>query len=164
MSTRVRVLNVSSRTPTNRWALDWRRAGLCGEREGIARILVADESDATRSLLVRLFRSRGYEAVEAADGQQVLDHFGTGSFDVVLLGVRLARVDGWETCRQLCSTFHVPVLIMSANAHPTFVEWIKDCGASAFVAKPIEFESVLSWVDATCRRAPQKGDSPVTCF
>lgn len=123
----------------------------------MARILVADSNAAIRSLLVRLFRSRGYEVVEAADGQQVLDHFSAGSFDVVLLGMRLARMDGWETCRQLRRTSHVPVLIMSANDHPTFVDRIWDCGASAFVAKPIEFESVLSWVDAATQRTLQQG-------
>jgi DNA-binding response OmpR family regulator len=126
----------------------------------MARILLADDNDAIRCLLVRLFRSRGYEVVEATDGHQVLDHFSTGSFDVVLLGVRLACMDGWETCRQLRRNSHVPVLIMSANDHPTFVDRIWDCGASAFVAKPIEFESVLSWVDAASQRADQMGNVP----
>jgi CheY-like chemotaxis protein len=119
----------------------------------MVRVLIVDDNDAIRCLLARLFRSRGYEVYEAADGLQALDLMARQPFDAVLMGVPVPRMDGWEMCRQLRRISQVPILMMLAIGDPAFLEQVQVCGASAIALKPVEFDRVLSWVHAVSDKA-----------
>ena len=73
------------------------------------RILLVDDEESVQKLLSYPLRSDGYEVVAATDGQEALDRFDEGQFDLVMLDVMLPRVDGFDVCRKLRARSAVPI-------------------------------------------------------
>lgn len=116
------------------------------------KVLVADDSQVTRMLLVELLgtdpRLHVIGAVE--NGQAALDFLYSGRAmpDVVLMDIHMPRLDGFETTRRIMETRPVPIIICTATADPrelavTFRAM--EAGAVACVEKPValgpDFES-----------------------
>jgi CheY-like chemotaxis protein len=68
------------------------------------RVLVADDEDAIRMLVVRLLRRAGFQPVEATDGQHAIEQLDTADFDAVVLDLMMPRVDGFGVMEHLIET------------------------------------------------------------
>src|SRR5947209_3404470 len=68
-----------------------------------ARILLVDDEQSIQTLLSYPLRKEGYDVVQATDGNEALERFGDGSFDLVVLDLMLPGIDGLEVCRRLRS-------------------------------------------------------------
>jgi two-component system chemotaxis response regulator CheB len=126
------------------------------------KVLVADDSQVTRMLLVRLLSSDpGIQVIGVVDdGQAALDFLDAGDNrpDVVLMDIHMPRLDGFEATRRIMETRPLPVVICTATADPqelavTFRAM--EAGAVACVAKPIglgpDFEPLLQNLLQTVR-------------
>src|ERR1700722_10478623 len=83
---------------------------------GPVRILVVDDNPAALYATSRVLRSAGYEVREATTGNAALA--AAREVDLVVLGVNLPDVDGFEVCRRLRAlpeTAQLPVLHLSAT-------------------------------------------------
>ena len=114
----------------------------------MTRVLIVDDHDSVRLALSTLLQSQGYQVDQASDGLEALGRFSAHRIDAVLMEAHLPQMDGLETCRQLRSQSPVPILILSAADEPTLRQKAIACGANAFLAKPLEFGSLLSWLTA----------------
>lgn len=104
-------------------------------------VLVADADDANRAVCSEALQGEGYDVVEASDGQEVLELLARRSIDVILMGVVMPRVGGFEACRQIKSnpaTQMVPVLLVTALEEPSARIQGMDAGADDFISKPID--------------------------
>src|SRR6266700_7977989 len=108
------------------------------------KVLVADDSQVTRMLLVQLLNSDpGIQVIGVVnDGQAALDFLDTGGNrpDVVLMDIHMPRLDGFEATRRIMETRPLPVVICTATADPqelavTFRAM--EAGAVACVSKPV---------------------------
>jgi len=108
------------------------------------KVLVADDSQVTRMLLVELLRTDpGIQVIGIVDdGQAALDFLGadTDPPDVVLMDIHMPRLDGFEATRRIMETRPVPIIICTATSDPqelavTFRSM--EAGAVACVAKPV---------------------------
>src|SRR5712692_1473370 len=87
--------------------------------EGRASILVAEDDDLTRELLVKVLRRNGYEVVEAVDGADAMEKLRTASFDLVLSDIQMARISGMELLEQVQKVARdIPVVLITAYAEP----------------------------------------------
>jgi CheY-like chemotaxis protein len=114
----------------------------------MARILVVDDNDPVRWTLATLLRSRGHMVDQAADGRQALACFAVNRFDVVLMDVHMPCMNGLEACQRLRQQSPVPILMISTNPDPSIQKYALDCGATAFVPKPLSFDGLLSWISS----------------
>ncbi|MFT3759424.1 sigma 54-interacting transcriptional regulator [Thauera sp.] len=103
------------------------------------RILIADDQDSVRRLMSVVLEKEGYQPVCVADGQEAIDAFRAEPADLVLLDVRMPRVDGLEALRQLKEIRpEVPMILMTAYAGvETAVEALKQ-GAFDYIVKPFD--------------------------
>jgi two-component system alkaline phosphatase synthesis response regulator PhoP len=127
------------------------------------------EDEATLSLLLQeRLEQEGYSVATRKDGEQGLTDALRGSFDLLLLDIKLPGRNGFDVCRQLRGHgSSVPVLMLTARAH------VKDrvnglrIGADDYLAKPFDVAELLARIEALLRRAnnspPQLIDS-VFCF
>jgi CheY-like chemotaxis protein len=78
-------------------------------------ILVADDDTDLRETIAELLEADGHRAVRAADGEQALDVLASepGSFDLVLLDLRMPRMDGWQVAERVGTS--VPVVVITAE-------------------------------------------------
>lgn len=105
-------------------------------------IIVADVDPANRAICSAALQADGYDIVEASDGEQVLEILeARDDIDVVLMGVFMARLGGFETCRRIKSndkTQVIPVLLVTALDERGARITGMDAGADDFITKPID--------------------------
>ena len=130
------------------------------------RILLVDDEESLQKLLSYPLRSDGYEVVAAADGQEALERFDEGSFDLVVLDVMLPRVDGFDVCRKLRARSAVPIIMLTAKADEFDKVLGLELGADDYITKPFSMREFRSRVKAVLRRAElvqrdDNGDEPL---
>ncbi|HEX3140614.1 MAG TPA: ATP-binding protein, partial [Rhizobacter sp.] len=122
-----------------------RRIGYRGERR---RILIVDNEEIDRTLLVTLLEPLGFEWMQAASGHECLEVVSAFAPHAVLMDLAMAGIDGWATIRALRSQqlSHAPVAIVSGNAFDKELE--NDVGITPqdFVLKPVRVNELLDWL------------------
>ena len=119
------------------------------------RILIVDDIEDNRTVLLRRFQRRGFEVVEADSGFKAIQHVNADNFDVVLLDVMMPEMDGIETLRRLRETkpaSALPVIMVTARAESNNIVEALELGANDYVTKPVDFAVALARVNAQVAR------------
>ena len=126
------------------------------------RILLVDDEQAVQTLLTYPLRKDGYEVVPATTGQEALERFRDGEFDLVVLDVMLPQVDGFDVCRELRARSSVPIIMLTAKAEEFDKVLGLELGADDYITKPFSMREFRSRVKAVLRRAElrRNGDDP----
>ncbi len=115
------------------------------------RILVVDDDDDMRSLMLALLRP-AYEVSAARDGQEGLDLARSLRPDLVVLDLLMPRLHGFEVCRRIREDAELKgtkVLISSSKSYQHDVDTaVGETGADAYIVKPFEIEEFQSRVAA----------------
>ena len=89
-----------------------------------ARILVVDDNETNRDILVTRLAKHGYELLQAADGEQALASVSQHLPDLILLDVEMPKLDGFEVCRRLKNDPALPFIpIILVTAGPPRRTW-----------------------------------------
>jgi len=115
----------------------------------MAKILVVEDNDINRDMMVRRLQRRGYTMVAASDGQQGIDMTRSENPDIVLMDMSLPVVDGWEATRQIkCDRRlnHIPVVGLTAHAMVGDREKALKAGCDDYATKPVEFEKLVEMI------------------
>ncbi len=106
-------------------------------------ILVADDDASIRSLLKQLLQDEGYSVHEAATGIEVLDKVKDTSPDLVIMDVRMPKLDGIEALSRVKATSpKTAVLIMTAFGSSNAAIRAMELGAFDYVTKPFELDTI----------------------
>ncbi|MBI2747771.1 MAG: response regulator [Burkholderiales bacterium] len=122
------------------------RHGYAGVRR---KILVVDNEEADRELLVSLLEPLGFAVRTAASGHDGLDLLEAGyDPDVVLLDLAMPGIDGWETLRRIRALDgrQPQVAIVSANAFERGVDNLLGIAPEDFIVKPVRHSELLDWL------------------
>ncbi|MEQ9323251.1 MAG: response regulator, partial [Polyangiaceae bacterium] len=101
-------------------------------------VLVVDDSELTRDILVNLVSRLGYEVIEAVDGQDALRRLGEGPVDLILTDLEMPVLDGFELLDQVRASPHLrelPVVVCSTRGSDEDKRRAADLGADAYVVK-----------------------------
>jgi len=133
-------------------------------------LVVDDEVNLCRILGAKLSKN-GYVVVAVHDGVQAVEKIREGKFDVVLLDLILPKKDGLTALSEIRHLNRkVPIIIMTACESSETVEQAMSYGASAYVSKPFDLDSLVTLVDATSKaeclhtkpeHAPQRTETSV---
>lgn len=110
--------------------------------EAAAKILVVDDDNILRAMLLRMLKKDGYTIRLATNGQEAVSVFEQFKPDVVLLDAVMPVMDGFEACtriKTLPDGQHTPVLIITALQDNKSVEEAFRAGATDFISKPIHW-------------------------
>lgn len=116
------------------------------------KILIVDDEERMRRILVDYLRIKGYDTAEAANGAEALERFAEYRPDMVLLDVMMPVMDGWETCRRLRAISEVPILMLTARTQEEDELCGFALGADEYIAKPFSLKVLLARVEAVLRR------------
>ena len=117
------------------------------------RILLVDDERSVQTLLTYPLRKDGYDVITASTGQEALDRFREGQFDLVVLDVMLPEVDGFDVCRRLRAQSAVPIIMLTAKAEELDKVLGLELGADDYITKPFSMREFRSRVKAVLRRA-----------
>jgi len=110
-----------------------------------AAILVVDDEEAVRGMLLQLLGRAGFEAIAAADGLEAIAIFrerGSG-IACIVLDLSMPHLDGLQTLREL-RRIHgdVPVILSSGYSESEIEERFRGEGVAAFLQKPFQFQAL----------------------
>ena len=114
--------------------------------DDLVRVLLVDDQELVRSGLARILRRRdGFEIVaECADGDEVLAAVRAHAVDVVVMDLRMKRVDGIAATRELRSTPDAPpVLVLTTFDDDELLSGALRAGAAGFVLKDTPAEDLI---------------------
>ncbi len=118
-------------------------AALQAEREADrvsgGRVLVVDDGELNRRVLVRALEAEGHTAAQAVDGRAALDMLRDEPFDVVLLDLVMPEMDGYETLAAIKADDalrHLPVIVISGVDELDSVVRCIEMGATDYLPKP----------------------------
>lgn len=121
-----------------------------------ARILLAEDNPLNQQIAQELLEDAGASVVIANDGREVLEQTAAGSFDCILMDVRMPFMDGLQATRvlrEMSASKEIPIIAMTANA---LVEDREEClrvGMNDFISKPVNPELLLlileRWIPAS---------------
>jgi DNA-binding response OmpR family regulator len=114
-------------------------------------ILVADDDDDVRELIVFRLERAGYEVMTASDGEQAVAIALERRPDLCILDVMMPRLDGYEVTRRLRASegfAEVPVLLLTASVQEAAVAEGLEAGADDYVKKPFPPQELLARVAA----------------
>jgi two-component system KDP operon response regulator KdpE len=116
-------------------------------------VLVVEDDDEVRGVLVRELGSRGYRVLEAPDGRTALERWEAGRPDVVLLDLGLPDMDGLEVIRRIRRDAMTPIVILSARFAEREKVQALERGADDFVTKPFGLDELHARLRVALRRA-----------
>jgi CheY-like chemotaxis protein len=109
-------------------------------------ILVVDDHEQNRSVVVSMLEPLGFQVIEASNGRTGLDQTQQQHPDLVITDVLMPEMDGLEMTRQLrqLSEFvDLPIVASPASLSHVEQQESLDAGCSSFFPKPLEFEGLL---------------------
>ena len=116
----------------------------------MAKILVVEDNEINRDMVVRRLQRRGFTMVTAVDGQQGVDMTRSEKPDLILMDMSLPVLDGWEATRQIKSDpdiKHIPIIGLTAHAMVGDRENALKAGCDDYATKPVEFEKLVELIN-----------------
>ena len=125
-----------------------------------ASVLVAEDDDLTRELLVKVLRRDGYDVVEAVDGLDALEKLRAGPVDLVLSDIQMAQVSGMELLDAIQKrASEIPVVLITAYAEPGAAMDAIMRGAADYLAKPVDIIALRATVARALERRQLAGEN-----
>ena len=122
----------------------------------MTRILLVEDNEMNRDMLARRLQRRGYEVIIATDGAESVAKAQADAPDLILMDMSLPVLDGWEATRRLKAapeTRVIPVIALTAHAMSGDRDKAIEAGCDDFDTKPVEFERLLTKIEALLKMA-----------
>ena len=117
------------------------------------RVLVAEDEALIRLDLVEMLREEGYEVVgEAGDGEEAINLAIDLKPDLVILDVKMPKLDGIEAASRITSDRIAPVVILTAFSQRDLVERAREAGTMAYLVKPFAKRDLVPAIELAVSR------------
>lgn len=118
-------------------------------------VLIVDDNQDSRELLVKVLTMKGYETIEAVDGEDAINKATSEAPDLILIDQSLPKISGYEVTKRLKqrATFrHVPIVALTAHAMRGEKEKALQAGCDGYIAKPINIRTLPKDIEAYLAR------------
>jgi len=111
-------------------------------------ILVVDDEDALRTVLSTELSSAGYKVGTATDGDEAITEVQNQKYDLILLDIKMQRVDGFEVLKFVKKNYPATkVIMLTGFADLKNAIESKKLGAEDFVSKPYDLVDLLTTIE-----------------
>ena len=118
------------------------------------RILVAEDNQINRLVVLTQLKKLGHHAVAVFDGAQAVASVSTGHYDLVLMDCEMPVMDGYEATRRIrqASRHRMPIIAVTAHAMSGDRERCLAAGMDDFISKPIDLQLLTRLLARWCPR------------
>ena len=126
------------------------------------KILMVDDESRMRKLVNDFLSKKGYEVIEAADGEEAVERFYIEKdIALIILDIMMPKMDGWQVCREIRKESKVPIVMLTAKSeeHDELLGF--ELGVDEYISKPFSPKILVARVDALLRRTNKLDTSEV---
>jgi response regulator NasT len=117
------------------------------------RVVIAEDEALIRLDLKEMLEEEGYSVVgEAGDGEQAIELAREHQPDLVILDVKMPKLDGISAAEKIAEERIAPVLMLTAFSQRDLVERARDAGAMAYLVKPFSKSDVVPAIEMAVSR------------
>ena len=122
-------------------------------------VLIVDDDQAVLSMLYKVIQGNGLLADTASTGEECLKMVGEKNYDLLLLDINLAGLDGFQVVQQLWNRgFKIPIILVSGRKEDYDTLYGLDIGADDYITKPFNPVTLAAKAKALIRRS--RGNLP----
>ena len=115
-------------------------------------ILIVDDEQPIRDILVYNLKKEGYNTIEASDGVTALNIALEKYPDLILLDIMLPKMDGLSVCKRIKNSYNVPILMLTAKDSEIDKILGLELGADDYITKPFSVRELIARVKANLRK------------
>lgn len=117
------------------------------------KILVVDDEERMRKLVKDFLMIKGFQVIEAKDGEEAVDvFFEQKDISLILLDVMMPKMDGWEVCKTIRQYSKIPIIMLTARSDEQDELQGFQLGVDEYIAKPFSPKILVARVEAILRR------------
>ncbi len=118
------------------------------------KVLVVDDEARMRKLVKDFLSVKGYQVLEAADGEEAIDiFFEQKDIALILLDVMMPKMDGWEVVKTIRKYSQVPIIMLTARGEESDELQGFNLGVDEYISKPFSPKILVARVEAILRRS-----------
>lgn len=118
------------------------------------KILVVDDEARMRKLVKDFLMVKGFQVLEAGDGEEAIDlFFEQKDIALILLDVMMPKMDGWEVLRSIRKYSQVPIIMLTARGDEQDELQSFNLGVDEYISKPFSPKILVARVEAILRRS-----------
>lgn len=122
---------------------------------------MVDDDPHIRELICFALEKAGYSVALAKDGQQAIHTFNAIAYDLIVLDINMAEMDGLECCRVIRQTSDVPILFLSSRDEEIDRILGLEIGGDDYVTKPFSPRELLARIKAILKRTQARDDRAI---
>lgn len=117
-------------------------------------VLVVDDESRMRKLIKDFLMQKGYNILEAGDGEDALKVFeeNENKIKLILLDVMMPKLDGWSVLRQIRQSSKVPIIMLTARGEEQDELFGFELGVDEYISKPFSPKILVARVEAILKR------------
>ena len=115
-------------------------------------ILIVDDEQPIRDILVYNLKKEGYNTIEASDGATAVDIALEKKPDLILLDIMLPKLDGLSVCKRIKNSLNVPIIMLTAKDGEIDKILGLELGADDYITKPFSVRELVARVKANLRK------------
>ena len=112
----------------------------------MTKILLVEDNELNRDMLSRRLQRRGFEVVNAVNGQEGVEMAHSEAPELILMDISLPIMDGWEATRKIKKSSKMrstPIIALTAHAMVGDREKSLEAGCDDYDTKPVDFQRLL---------------------
>lgn len=122
--------------------------------ESVFNILVVEDNESIRKLIITYLQREGYHTLAASDGLEALKLLDNEPVDLMIVDIMMPKMDGYTLTEELRSArYNLPILMITAKERIEDKKKGFSAGTDDYMVKPVDFDEMLLRVSALLRRA-----------
>ncbi|MDO4265930.1 MAG: response regulator transcription factor [Eubacteriales bacterium] len=128
------------------------------------KVLVVDDEIRMRKLINDFLSAKGFQVIEAADGEEAVDKFcADKDIALILLDVMMPKMNGWEVVKTIRKISRVPIIMLTARGEEQDELQGFQLGVDEYISKPFSPKILTARVDAILRRTRHGESETIRC-
>ena len=130
------------------------------------KLLVVDDEPKIREVIREYAEFNGYEVTEAEDGMSAVGLCKLNKYDLVILDIKMPKLDGFTACKEIKKISDVPIIMLSARGEEYDKLFGFELGIDDYIVKPFSPKELMARVNVVLERrnSVSKDNSSVLTF
>ena len=127
------------------------------QKDSSKKILVVEDNQDNRELVVKVLKINGYHVIEAIDGQEAIEKTRAENPNLILMDLFIPKIDGYEVTRRLKRDKDlkgIPIIALTAHAMKGDMEVALAAGCDGYIPKPIDVRELPKQIERFLKGNP----------